>query len=197
MPSPMDQEIIAGLLKVLPTFEGNIPWPYLDTAGNVTVGIGHLIPDIDAMVAIPWVIVYTDTPADESMVRSSWDAVRVHEKGQSASFYAPFTRIRVPPGWAESDASGRLESNYLPPLMKDIPGYSGYPLPAQVAILDLAYNVGERSVEHWRLIASCEAGDWATAATQCHRKPPISQSRNDWAKAQFMSCANTHQGEQS
>jgi len=42
------------LKEMLLESEANIPWMYCDSRGNVTVGIGHLIPNAEAATKLPF-----------------------------------------------------------------------------------------------------------------------------------------------
>lgn len=193
-----EQAIISEVLKpkVLPAFEGNIPWPYLDTVGLVTTGVGHMIPDVDAMLKIPWFIVHTDTPATEDEVRAAWAVLIGEPQAMPASFYGPVTKIRLAPEWPMQDATDRLQNEYLPAVAEHVEGFDSFPLAAQAVFLDFQYNVKNFShpdvFKHMK--AAALQGNWQEAANQCHRVG-LQQSRNDWAKAQLMSCENSHQGE--
>ncbi len=136
-----DQDVIQGLMQVLPGFEGDIPYMYLDIAGLVTVGIGHMIPNLSWAQQIPFVARSTAAPASADDIQSDFQAVAVAAKGQPASAYERITSLNLPDGWAVQDASQRLQNEYLPPLKMQYPGYDGYPQPAQEALLDMIYNL--------------------------------------------------------
>jgi hypothetical protein len=77
-----------------------------------------------------------------------------------------------------------------------------YPAEAQVALTDMAFNLGVgtpfavpvRAPEKRKglgaytdLFAACEARDWTKAARECKRGG-IGQARNDATAAQFLAC---------
>ena len=65
------------------------------------------------------------------------------------------------------------------------PDYDSFPLPAQVALLDMIYNLGAGGLGKFQQMKSViEAGQWEEAAGQC-RRAGIQQARNDWAAGQF------------
>lgn len=184
-----DQDVIQGLMQVLPGFEGDIPYMYLDIAGLVTVGIGHMIPNLSWAQQIPFVARSTAAPASADDIQSDFQAVAVAAKGQPASAYERITSLNLPDGWAVQDASQRLQNEYLPPLKMQYPGYDGYPQPAQEALLDMIYNLGPGGLAKFvHFKAAVLAGQWQVAAQQSHRTG-IQQARNDWTAKQFLAAS--------
>src|SRR5258706_10583076 len=118
-----DSDIIQGLMQVLPAFEGNIAWLYLDTRGLVTVGIGHMIPNVAWAQQIPFVIRATGAAASAPDIAAGFQAVTAANKGRTPKYYRQFTSFDLLAGWSVEDASGRLESEFLPPLKGQYPGY--------------------------------------------------------------------------
>ena len=184
-----DQEVIDGLMKVLPGFEGEIQFMYLDTVGKVTVGIGHMIPDVPSAQAIPFISRGTGAAAAADEIETDFEAVTAAVKGQLPSAYQGITSLNLPTGWATQDASQRLLNEFLPPLKTQYPGYGGYPQPAQEALLDMIYNLGAGGLAKYKqLKAAVQAGDWQEASAQSHRNG-IQASRNTWTAQQFLAAA--------
>jgi GH24 family phage-related lysozyme (muramidase) len=71
-------------------------------------------------------------------------------------------------------------------LLRLWPKFQTFPPSVQVAIRDMAWNLGVGALErHWpRFRASVDAQDWHAAAAQCTRKG-IAQARNDATRALF------------
>ena len=181
-----DQDPIDGLMQVLPRFEGNIPHMYLDTAGLVTVGIGHMIPNLHWAQQIPFVARATGVPATADEIAADFQAVVAALKGQGMPVYQRITSLDLPAGWAVADAAQRLRDEYLPVLKTQYPEYDTYPQPAQVALLDMIYNLGAGGLAKFkRLKAAVLAGQWQVAAQDCHRQG-IQQWRNDWTTEKFL-----------
>src|SRR5579863_2584618 len=74
-------------LAKLEWFEGSIPWMYLDTRGNVTVGVGLLVPDAAAAQKLPFVFEGRAATAAETAT----EYARVH--GMPMGRPAPFYRV--------------------------------------------------------------------------------------------------------
>lgn len=177
----MSTPAIDALMPDLARHEGSFPFLYLDTAGLVTCGLGHMIPNLAWSLKIPW------QPNDPATIANDFNVVAAMPKGRLPVFYEEATVCRLPAGWAEQDAEQRLENEYLPPLQAlfSAGAFDSFPLPAQVALLDMAYNLGIGGLkEYVHMLAACAGGDWNKAAAECHRNG-ISQERNDWCAAKF------------
>jgi GH24 family phage-related lysozyme (muramidase) len=184
-----DQDVIQALMQVLPGFEGNVPHLYLDTAGLVTVGIGHMIPNLSWAQQIPFVARSTGATASADEIQADYQAVATAVKGLLPSAYRHITSLNLPDGWAVQEASQRLQGEYLPPLKNQYPDYDTYPQTVQEALLDMIYNLGAAGLaEFVHFKAAVAAGQWRVAAQHCHRNR-IQQGRNDWAAKQFLKAA--------
>jgi len=161
---------------------------YLDTAGLVTTGIGHLLKTPDAAAKLPWYHQATGLPATSAEVRTVFEALRAswaqyrteHPKGPNhleARYYEKVSDLVLPPTFPRRDAIDRLQNDFLPKLRGVFPGFDRYPMPAQRAIVDMAYNLGIGKLERGfpRFVALCRAGEFAKAAGESHR----SSSRED------------------
>ena len=60
---PISATLKATLKKKLFEYEGNVPHMYLDTKGFVTVGVGHLLKDVEAAKKMPFVVRDTSVSA--------------------------------------------------------------------------------------------------------------------------------------
>ncbi len=180
------QDAVNGLMQVLPKFEGNIPYMYLDTAGFVTVGIGHMIPNLPWAQQIPFVARATGAAATAVQIATDFQTVAAALKGQGMPVYQRITVLSLPEGWAVADAAQRLTNEFLPPLRIQYPDYDTYPQTVQEALLDMIYNLGAGGLAKFlRLKAAVKAQQWQVAAQDCHRMG-IQQARNDWTAAQFL-----------
>ena len=71
----MTDEFKAKLIDMLSTHEGRKAWMYPDTAGNVTVGVGHLIFSSSAATQLGFTDVNLDTASEEDVV-NGWNFVK-------------------------------------------------------------------------------------------------------------------------
>ena len=67
-----------------------------------------------------------------------------------------------------------------------LPKWNTYAEPAQEALFDMAFNLGLGGLKKFpHMLRAVDAGDWATAAAQCHREG-ISEERNRATAALFL-----------
>lgn len=176
-------------------WESIVPHMYLDTRGNVTVAIGHLVKDATAADALEFWAPGMTQLATEVQVRA--DFARVVRAGQTtgkdprrpAGFYRSRTSPSLKPAYMRELARRRLEGEFLPALRRLMPGFDGYPWPVRRCLLDLAWNLGTAGIARFGgLIDCCRDRDWMAAAGECH----VSSSRparNAWRAARFTEAA--------
>lgn len=161
-------------LEVLPTFEGEVLYMYLDDGGIVTTGCGHAL-----QTAADAVTVFGSPDAARQ-----WQLVKDAVPDQPASAYASLTTLRLSDGQLEQ----LLEADKLDVdqrLHRDAPDYVNWPAPAQDACRDITFNVG--SVSGFpRMLAAIRAKNWKEAAAESERRG-IQAARNQWAADCFLS----------
>jgi len=173
------------LKQMLVENEGNIAYLYLDTVGRVTVGVGHMIPDVGAAQRIRFITRDTSQQATAQQISDEFSNLSRQRPAMAAPSYQQFTRLTMAPAdvdaLLDSDIAG-MESG----VRANFQNYDAYPAPAQDALLDMAFNLGVHGlVAHFpHLKAAAEAQDWNTCAAQCHRNG-ISDARNQKTVALF------------
>ena len=172
----MTPDVLDAVRRMLVQFEGNTPYMYLDSVGVVTVGIGcALFAQSDA------------TYLGGGSPEDAWTAVKALPVGMRAAWYSLHCAWRGQPDALEDLFERRLAKAETD-LLAQFPDLASWPVGAQVATFDLAWNCGAELVHHWpHLTASLRALDWQTAADQCavHNGPAM---RNDARRALFLSC---------
>lgn len=163
-------------LSKLQDFEGSIGWMYLDTRGNVTVGVGHLLATEDDASALPF---------DGGDPVSSWRTVKGARPGQIARAYQDLTTARLSPEAVQGVLIQDLDRT-LAALQRGLPELATYPPTVQEALCDMAFNLGPAKLlrEYPHLLRCIGASDWNGAALQCHRAG-IQDARNDFTAALF------------
>ncbi|MDA7987182.1 MAG: hypothetical protein MPJ53_01540, partial [Alphaproteobacteria bacterium] len=89
--------------------EGVVEYPYLDSRGLVTIGIGFLIPDIDTCAKLPLLYLKPDgetRPATSAEKREGYTALRAETDAQqqnprAASHWKSRTNLRASEDWME------------------------------------------------------------------------------------------------
>ena len=153
-----------------------MPHLYLDTLGNATVGIGHLVPDFAAALSLPF------SPA---ITGREWHDLTTAPKGMRASAYRLDTQGRLTD--AQIDALLEQDIAAVEALLRArFPEYASWPDAADAAMRDVAFNAGLTGFP--KLCAAARVGDWATCALECHRTG-ISESRNERTAQLFREAA--------
>jgi GH24 family phage-related lysozyme (muramidase) len=188
--TPAGRVDVEALRRDLLRWEGNCRHMYRDSEGFVTTGIGHLLRTADEAVKLPWVHASTGQPASPSEVRAAFAGVAGMPTGHKAPYYERGSDLRLSPDVVRDLADRRLEREFLPGIRRHFPHFDSYPAPAQSALVDMAYNLGVAGLGNFKkLIAACERGDFATAATESHRKS-CRDDRNDATHALFVDAAS-------
>ena len=179
----MDQSAVIARLR---QFEGCVPYMYLCTGGEVTIGMGHAIPTSADASQLTWEA--GGVTAAPAQAAADYESVAAAQKGMLASAYAGLTQCRM----SDPDIEALVEADvqaFEAQLAAALPNWNSYPEPAQEALFDMAFNLGLGGLKKFpKMLAAIDAGDWATAAAQSHRQG-IGESRNQAIAALFQSAA--------
>jgi len=175
-------------LAHLETFEGIVPWMYLDTRSFVTVGVGEMLANAERAQSLAFVdgAGQPSTPAD---ILADYNRVLALAPARLPGFYRAPTSPILP--HAGIDALLLQHLTYFDgQLSQEFTNYAAFPDPAKLGLLDMIYNLGVTGLFHGypSLMRFVRNGDWTNAAAQCHRNGP-SQARNDWTREQFLAAA--------
>ena len=177
--TPSDQTLLADCAAFTSQWEGCIPHLYLDGPGNVTGLMGHLFRTaVEAATAFGVTV--------EEM-QPDWDAVMGSKPGMGPGYYAALTKCRATEAQINAVAAADL-AEHVAHCARWIDGWDTLPRPAQVAAVDIDFNVkgGVTSFPHF--VAAVEDRDWTAAATACHRKEGpggVQTARNEATAALF------------
>jgi GH24 family phage-related lysozyme (muramidase) len=167
-------------------WEGNLNFLYLDSKGLVTTGIGNLVRNEATAQRMPFVDTRTGRPATADQISQAYDVVQSLPAKRHADSYAPATHLRLPQEFVNQLMRSRLENEFLPGLRRELPHFDDYPPAAQRALIDMAYSMGLGKLGTFhKLRDACEAGDWMTAAAECHRMGARAE-RNEWTRDLFL-----------
>src|ERR1039457_2466075 len=157
----------------LQSFEGCEPHMYLCTGGKVTIGIGHAIETPADAGGLPWSI--NGRPAAARVPRAPPPSPLLSRaRGAPADI----------PALVAADVA-RFEAK----LAAALPNWSTYPEPVQEALFDMGFNLGvDGLLKFHMLLTAVDAGQWAEAAAQSHRKG-IGDTRNQQTAALFLQAA--------
>lgn len=176
--------------RLIGDFEGTVPHMYLDTTGHVTVGIGCLLATPQVAIALVWQW-RSGAGGEPGPVEISDEWLRVHGAvaGMRADAYRPLTRMELLPSEVDRLFRRRLDQT-IEVLAQAYPLWPEWPLEAQLAALDMAFNLGPYAVPRkWpRLSAALRAMDWRAAAEHSHR-PQSRDRRNEAVRELFEEAA--------
>ena len=182
-------DIRQGAIDLAKKYEDFRGYFYLDPDGNVTVAYGHKLGDADAATGLP--MKKNGTAASCAAKRDEWTLIHGKEKGHFATWYEQWTTLTIDEPEALTQLKSDLQqaANDLPVRFSEL---DSYPEKAQDALLDMMFNIGltKFNATIWpSLFKAVNAKDWNAAAQECHRKPPISEDRNNAIRDLFLGAA--------
>lgn len=169
-------------------FEGRVSHMYLDSVGVVTCGVGCALPLIVDAQALRWQ--FPDgAEASPLEIEAEWQRVAAAVPGRRAETYRGITALDLPDDEIDRIFRRRLRDK-LDHLAEHFPAIATFPEPAQIALLDLAYNLGASAIvrKFPRLTIAVRHQDWRTAAQECYR-PQARDRRNAAVKELFLAAA--------
>ena len=179
----MDLTIVIPRLQ---SFEGCEPHMYRCTGGKVTIGIGHAIETPADAVALSWAI--DGRPAADTEIQTDWASIAAAQMNLAAPAYAPLTQCRMASDGITALVAADV-ARFEAKLAAALPNWSTYPEPVQEALFDMGFNLGvDGLLKFHMLLAAVDAGQWAEAAAQSHRKG-IGDTRNQQTAALFLQAA--------
>lgn len=183
----------AELLNFFSKSEGNVEYMYLDTKGNVTVGVGMFLPNEEAAVKLPFL--KQGKTATSEDIRTAYRKVKAAQSlaGNGNAAFNPdkkpqFSNLKIAPEKGFEKLKKRLPDD-LKSLRRKFKDFDSFPLGARQALLDMEFNIGPTkfSRQKWpSLFAAIDKKDWQKAAQESHRKD-VQPERNKDTYDLFMS----------
>jgi GH24 family phage-related lysozyme (muramidase) len=176
----------ADYMAKLKDFEGYADHMYLDSKGNVTIGVGILLASAAAAksAGITFKNRKTGKSATAAEIEKDFNSVKAAPKGMVESKYEKFTELVATGGL---DARLKKELSQAKSDAKSYyPDFDHLPDGAQWALVDMAFNLGGTGLKKYvKLKAALEKAvkskakeDWEAAAKESSRNG-IQSSRND------------------
>jgi GH24 family phage-related lysozyme (muramidase) len=177
-------------LAQLERFEGCVPWMYLDTRSNVTVGVGLMLPDAASASALGFVDA-AGAPSAAQDIEADFTRVGGLAPGELPGFYKAASSPQLPQAVIDAKLSSVL-TGFEATVRAGLAGYDAMPDSVKMALLDMAYNLGPHKLltTYPMMLKAVEAANWAQAAAQCGRGG-IGAARNAWTQQQFLAAAAT------
>lgn len=174
-------------LKIkLEEYEGRVPFMYLDTKGNVTVGIGHLLATAEHAKALPFISKVTAQPADSQQITDEFNLVKSQflSRNQGIKRFKAITMLCI------SNATiDELTEKYITSFTRDLISIYGshffltIPDPVKLALYDMIFNLGMWGLKNeWpKFNRHIINRDWKSAAVECQRNE-VPPNRNQYVK---------------
>jgi len=159
--------------------EGWTNFPYPDSIGLLTVGMGDMIdPDRGGdPYSLPWTI--GGAPADATTVRDQLEALKALYPGVQSLAAAPYTTIRLSDDAILALIANRIAANEVD-LRKSFPNWDSFPADGQAAIMSKAWAMGSGFVPVLGFTKFAElvnAGQWAASIPEGHYHGAGTQGR--------------------
>ena len=208
----LDPAVKAVVARKLEEYEGRYPHLYLDTKGKVTVGVGHMIPNRDAIALVPFYLRSSEsdsesssgsdsgdpgTPATTAQKQQEYDRVHAQKRNYRAAWYQQLCKLVM----SDTDIDAQRDRHitvFYQELRIIYRQANGYPLDfdqmpavAQLALFDMIFNLGATKLQKLfvKFNAALKEGDWIRAGEESNR-PDVSPRRNSYVKQLF---DNAHQ----
>jgi GH24 family phage-related lysozyme (muramidase) len=168
----------AELINAVREHEGAVEHFYVDTTGNVTIGLGFLVPNLEAALALPLVDRQSGAKASAQAIERSFRAVAGAPAGQRASAYSALCSVKLPQDSQDTLLANRLEE-FRVGLKRQFEQFDQLPAPVAHALLDMAFNLGLNGLiqKFPKFCAAIRTGDYSAAARES-RRPQVGELRN-------------------
>ena len=146
---------------------------YADSIGVVTVGIGHAIFQPQGAHRLPFVRKDTGAPATQQEIDKDYSAV-VGTTNHVASFFDSLTELEL--SQADIDSLVQADFNTHIQIADAFFSLDTLPQPVQIALFDLAFQVGGnlvRGVSYRKLQDALRRRDWTRAGAEMNVKSDV------------------------
>ncbi|MBQ8671728.1 MAG: hypothetical protein IJ525_04315 [Alphaproteobacteria bacterium] len=186
-----DEDLYAKMWDNIEQFERVIPYPYIDTTGNITIGAGANVNNWDDFRQLNLTV--NGIPATEAQKLEAYSYLHrlsnqqdaggnyVNRNTQADAFENK-TNVRISDAEARNLAQTHMIED-LAHLRREFADFDSFPLPLKEVLLDIQYNVaGGVNRYNWpKLYKAIEDHDIDKIIEHIHRRD-IANERNDWAQ---------------
>jgi GH24 family phage-related lysozyme (muramidase) len=164
-----------------PDVENFVPHMYLDSEGNVTVGIGTLLSDAATAETLPFVKRGTNVAATSQEIKRDFNSVKNSVLTNTrAPGFRHLTNLDL--SEAESEFKALTDMKDFIRIIRssdNFPEFDSYPVAAKMGLLDMVYTSGAKGIrEDFPVFTSAvRRRNWKLAAQESHRLQP-SAKRN-------------------
>ncbi len=192
----LNADVKKEIKKKLIQYEGKVNHLYLDSEGNVTVGVGHLVKNRGAVASIVLCKTKNSVPAKIASLKekqNEYDAVLRSVSKDYDSYKASYYKKKTKLVMTEEDIDDLLDkhiSSFYKELKVIFTKKNGYsddfdnlPKNVQMALFDMIFNIGASELAKGfpKFNKALKGKDWKKAATESNR-PQINDARNNYVK---------------
>ncbi|HRI21830.1 MAG TPA: hypothetical protein PLA68_12795 [Panacibacter sp.] len=170
----------SAFISKLKNFEGDRNHFYLDTEGNVTIGVGIMFPSADAVIkaGIHFTRKADNKAATDAEIRDDFHAVK--KSGRlSMRGYDNVAKLKADSSDLDTlfanrlqEATKRAERYYDNGEKIDkaaYPTFSTLPEDIRFALIDMSFNLGNKIMKYHKLRKHLQKGEWSEASDQSRR----------------------------
>ncbi len=173
--------------RMIASHESFIPHMYLDSVSYVTIGYGKMMPDANAAAGLNLISknARPNRPATDAEKRAEWQVMQaLSPQGTAINYAAGHYRQYSSLELTRAEGATLLDvevDNAVAICVANYPGFRRFPEDAQVAMIDMAYNLGNRIHSVFRNFTRAINGTggprWDVVARESNR-PQLSATRN-------------------
>ncbi len=154
-----------------PDVENYLPYMYRDSDGNVTVGIGHLLPTASDAKNLDFFTRGPNVAAEDLDIERAFNRVKNAPLPQNTvpTAFERFSNIRISEAYAETLALDIMDDFQRIVRSRDYyPEFDSYPVLAKMGLLDLVYNRGAKGArdDYKRTTAAVRRRNWKQAGIE-------------------------------
>jgi len=186
------------LRKNLIRYEGDVRHMYLDKKGYLTIGVGHLVPNLAAALKLNLVVGKTGASATEAQITTDYETVKKNWiPNTAAPYYKKYTQL-IMTGVEVNRLTNKHIKNFYDELKKLFPDFDDYPTEVRLGLLDMIFNLGMTRLKNKfpKFCKAIKAKKWVEAVAESNR-PGLEDLRNRYVRGLFEVAAksadeNTH-----
>lgn len=192
---PLNTKVKTVVEKKLEEYEGRYNHMYLDSKGKVTIGVGHLIANKNALSTVTLYTVKNKLPSTAATVKQKqdeYDVIAKQKKNYKASWYQQHTSLVM----KDADIN-KLRDSHITTFYSELSGmytkakgfttgFDDMPEEVQKALFDMIFNLGQTKLRttFTKFNDAIKKEKWDEAAKQCNR-PDVNAARNNYVKGLF------------
>jgi len=169
----MRDSVRAAFLDFSKPLEGCMSCVYLDTHNPplVTTGVGNMLPNLAAMLDLPWRLRTTGAAATQADIVNEWNRVTAatSHSHDSSDYWIRTAALHLLPNDIATLVASKAEEfaeglSAYPQFNR----FEQWPADAQLGILSMGWAMGDADfMEFPHFRAACAVQDWKTAAAEC------------------------------